>query len=197
MKDKIAFVVAFLGLFIAITPFKDTLINFKLDYIFFKTNIYEILYIPLVFLFIAVYVYAIDYTKYGFKVFDSWSIIKYFEVIGNTFYLLAIFSPLFIFATYILIKIISLIPFKNIPIEIISYLTNILAAIAAIIFTIRATIRQRRYQSTAKEEDLENSSINAELEAKRMFEQKNWNLTIIESFRSLELAINKKLIILE
>lgn len=194
MKDKIAFVVAFLGVFIAITPFKGTLINIKLDYIFFRTDLYEILYIPLIFLFITVYVYAIDHTKYGFKVFDSWSIFKYFEVIGNTFYLLAIFSPVLIFATYFLIQIISLIPFKNIPLEIISYITNILAVIATLIFSIRATIRQRRYQSAAKEEDLENSSINAELEAKKMFEQKNWNLTILESFRSLELAINKKLI---
>ena len=69
MKDKIAFVIAFLGVFIAITPFKDSLINIKLDYIFFKTDLYEILYLPLIFLFLAVYVYAIDYTKYGFKVF--------------------------------------------------------------------------------------------------------------------------------
>ena len=194
MKDKIAFVIAFLGVFIAITPFKDSLINIKLDYIYFKTDLYEILYVPLMFLFLAVYVYAIDYIKYGFKVFDSWSFFKYFEVIGNTFYLLAIFFPVLIFATYLLIQIISLIPFKNIPIEIISYITNILAVILTIIFFIRTTIRQRKYQSTVKGEDLENSSINAELEARKMFEQKNWNLTILESFRSLELSINKKLI---
>ena len=194
MKDKIAFVVAFLGVFIAITPFKDTLTHIKLDYILFKTDLYEILYIPLIFLFIAAYVYAIDYTKYGFKVFDNWRIFKYFEVIGNTFYLLAIISPILIFTTYFLIIIFSFIPFKNIPIEIISYVLNILLALAAIIFSIKVTIRQRKDQSTAKEENLENSSINAELEAKRMFEQKKWNLTILESFRSLELAINKKLI---
>ena len=103
-------------------------------------------------------------------------------------------DPVRLSTTYFLIQVISLIPFKNIPIEIISYITNILAVIATIMFFIRATIRQRRYQSAVKEEDLENSSINAELEAKRMFEQKNWNLTILESFRSLELVINKKLI---
>jgi len=75
MKDKIAFVIAFLGVSIALTPFKDTLVSIELDYIYFKTDLYKIFSVPLAFLFIAAYVYAIDYTKYGFKVFDNWRIL--------------------------------------------------------------------------------------------------------------------------
>lgn len=194
MKDKIAFVIAFLGVFIALTPFKNTLLGIELDYGFYKTNIYTLLFIPLSLLFLAAYFYALDYTKYGFSLFDGWRIFKYFELTANTLYLFAILSPVLIIVTYIIIQLFSLIPIKDFRLEFISYFLNIIAIIFTIIISIKTTIRIRKSQREAREETLENSAINVEQEARKLFEEKKWNLSIIESYRLMEIAINKKLL---
>lgn len=194
MKDKISFVVAFLGLFIALTPFKSSMEAIKLDYIFYSSNMFEILYIPLILLFLSTYIYALDYAKYGFKIFDNLAIFKYFENIANSLYFIAIFSPLLFILIYLIAQLILLIPYKEIKLDILSYVINVIAALFSLFYIIKGAWRQTKELRIAKEEKLDEYSFSAESDAQQLVENKKWNLSIVEAYRSLELAVNKKLL---
>jgi len=194
MKDKIAFVIAFLGVIIAITPFTEILKNITIEYGNIRVNIITLVYIPLAILFLAVYFYALDYLKYGFKIFDGIALFRYFQIIGDTFYFLAIISPFVYFIIWIVAKVCFLLPLPNINLAKYSYLIPILISFISALTSLYAAKYLNRERRKTLEESLDESSIKAENEVKNLVEKKLWNLSIVKAFRSLELTINKRLI---
>ena len=77
MKDKISFVIAFLGVIIAFAPFKDILQATVVGYGTHNISVLTLSYLSLGMLFISAYLYAIDYIRYGFKFLDGWRLFRY------------------------------------------------------------------------------------------------------------------------
>lgn len=194
MKDKISFVMAFLAAIIALAPFKDVLQTTVISFGTHNSSVLTLCYISFGMLFISAYLYAIDYVRYGFKFLDGLKIFRYIQIAGDSFYLLAIISPFIYFIIWCITKIVMSIPAEKVRIEEYSSLLNTLLTVVSLSLSIYASWFQNKEQRKAKEELLDESSVNAENEAKNLVERNQWNLAIVESYRSLELAINKKLI---
>lgn len=194
MKDKISFIVAFLGVVVALAPFKDSLQNIPVNMGLYSPSLLELIYLSLALLFLSTYLYAVDYIRYGFKALDSFKIFKYIQIAGDTLYLLAVVSPIIYLSTWLVVKVAILIPSTTAAFKVSSQLTSTLVSVISLVFTVYASWIQNKEMKKVKEQLLEDSSLTAENEAMALIEKNQWNLAIIEAFRSVELAINKNLV---
>jgi HEPN domain-containing protein len=194
-EDKVTFVIAFTSVVLAVAPFKDALNKIIFDFGFISCSLLLLFYISFGFLVLSVYFYALDYTRYGFKFLDRLSLLfKGMQILANTFYFVAIFSPFIYFIIWLAVKILKAIPYFNIQLpQISNYLSLIISVLVAGISTF-VSWRQYKYSHVAQEEQLEQSASTASTIALNLVEKRKWNLAIIEAYRSLELSITKKLI---
>lgn len=192
LKDKIAFVVAFLGIVITLNPFRETLNKISLNYGFAKINILILIYISLGLLFLCVYFYALEYVKYGFKILDKFRVFKYFQVIGNTLYFLAVLSPIIYITIWGIIQIFLLIPILKI--DIYATIISIFSLILVILLIVREVLKRNKELRNANIESIDKFSVNAVNEVDELIERSKWRLSIIEAYRSIELGIEKKLL---
>ncbi len=194
MKDKISFIVVLVGIFLAATPFRNDLAKVQMDFGFITLTLLNLVYISFSTLALSVYIYALDYVRYGFKRLDGWRIFKYLQITANTLYLIAIISPIIYFFVWVIIRFIRSIPIEAIKsANFLSYVA-ILLSILSIISTIIASWKQYKEQRIIQEEKLDETAAEATSEVNRFIEEKHWRYLIIETFRSLELNIRKKLI---
>ena len=145
-------------------------------------------------LFLSTYLYAVDYIRYGFKALDSFKIFKYIQIAGDTLYLIAVVSPIIYLCTWLVVKVALLIPSTTTAFKVSSQLTSTLVSVVSLFFTVYASWIQNKEMKKVKEQLLDDSSLTAENEAKALIEKNQWNLAIMEAFRSVELAINKNLV---
>lgn len=194
MKDKTAFVIGLLAVVLALAPFRDSLAQCQLDFGFANISILTLAYISLGILFLATYVFALEYVKDGFKIFDNLPVFRYLQLSGNVLYFIAILSPLIYLLIWIFIQLLLLIPFPALNLKEYSIWFSSFVSIILLIVSFSAALRKNRQQVNAKEESLDASAIDAVTEAKKLVEKRMWSLSIIESFRSLELSLNKKIV---
>ena len=194
ITEKTYFVIALVGVIIALEPFKDDLENIKIDFGFVNCSILVPLYFTFALLILSLYIYALDYVRYGFKKLDGLTWFKYFQYIANYLYFIAILSPFFYLALWGIVKIYRLIPILNIRLPELEIIIISLISIITSIITLFASWRQTKELNQAKEEILEDSASYSMNEAQQLVVKKMWNLTIVEVYRSLELSIAKKLL---
>ena len=194
ITDKSSFLIAIVGLMIALEPIKDDLKDINIDFIFVNCSILVLIYVTFALLLFSIYFYALDYVRYGFKILDGLSLFKYLQTIADSFYFIAILSPIIYSVAWGIIRIYKLFPNFNINNPQLEALFFLLSSIVLSIFSILAAWKQNKESNQAKEEDLDESALNSMNEARQLIDKKSWNLSIIEAYHSLELSISKKLI---
>lgn len=194
MKDKVAFVVALLGVVIALAPFKEQLLLIRLDFGFASVSILRLIYLSLGILLLSAYCFALDFIKDGFKFLDRYPVFKYIQLAGNISYFIAVLSPFLYFIIWAVIQLYILSNLPNIDIKKYSSVISIVFSTIALLVSVSAALRKNRVQMNEKEEVLDASAMNASNEAKKLVQSRMWSLSIVESFRSLELNLNKKII---
>lgn len=194
ITEKTYFVIALVGVIIALEPFKDDLKNINIDFGFANYNILVPLYTTFALLILSLYIYALDYVRYGFKKLDGLTWFKYLQYTANSLYFIAILSPIVYLATWGFVKIYRMIPILNIGLPQLAAFIFPLISIVLSSLSILAAWRQTKELNQAEEEHLEDSASNSMNEARQLVEKRLWNLTIIEVYRSLELSISKKLL---
>ncbi len=194
MKDKVAFVVALLGVAIALAPFKEQLQLIHLDFGFASVSILRLLYLSLAILFLSAYFFALDFIKDGFTFLDGFPLFKYLQLAGNICYFIAVLSPFLYSIIWIVVQLYILFPVPHIEIQKYSPVISIVFSSLALFVSVRAALRKNRVQMNEKEEILDASAMSASNEAQKLVERRMWSLSIMESFRSLELNLNKKIV---
>ena len=194
IPEKTFFVIALVGVIIALEPFKDDLKNINIDFGFANYSILVPLYVTFALLILSLYIYALDYVRYGFKKLDGLTWFKYLQYIANSLYFIAILSPIIYLATWGIVKIYRMIPILNINLPQLETFIFPLISIVISLLSIFAAWRQTKELNQAEEENLEDSASNSMNEARQLVEKRLWNLTIVEVYRSLELSISKKLL---
>lgn len=188
--EKTSFIIAFVGVIIALDPIKDNLKNINIDFGFAEYNILLLFYITFSLLLLSLYVYALDYVRYGFKSFDRITSFKYLLPIANVFYFIAVLSPLIYLIMMGTAKIYVMV--INTP-----QLEIIVTLLTPLIFTILSSLaswRQTKESNQAEEEYLDESASYSMNEARQLVEKRLWSLSIVEAYRSLELNTDKKLL---
>ena len=79
ITDKSSFLIAIVGLMIALEPIKDDLKDINIDFIFVNCSILVLIYVTFALLLFSIYFYALDYVRYGFKILDGLSLFKYLQ----------------------------------------------------------------------------------------------------------------------
>ncbi len=194
MKDKIAFVVALIGVVIALAPFKEQLQLIQLNFGFATVSILRLMYLSLGILFLSAYFFALDFIKDGFKFLDGFPVFKYLQLAGNISYFIAVLSPFLYSIIWLVVQLYILSPVPHIDIQKYSPIISIAFSSIALLVSVRAALRKNQLQMNEKEEILDQSAMNASTEARKLVENRMWSLSIIESFRSLELNLNKKVV---
>jgi len=110
LREKVSFLVAFVGIVISLIPSDENFGEVVIDFGFIDTNPLTLLYITLGLLFISSYFYALDYIKYGFKRLESWAIFRYLQNFANAIYVIAVLSPLAYFLIWVAVLILKGIP---------------------------------------------------------------------------------------
>ncbi|GAH69266.1 unnamed protein product, partial [marine sediment metagenome] len=164
------------------------------NYGFVEINVFTLGYISLALLFLSVYFYALEYIKYGFKIFDRFALFKYFQVAAHTFYFIAILSPIIYVAMWGIVKLFLLIPISQLKSEKSIFVLSVGLFFSFLITGAIAAWKRYNEQRIAEVESLDESSVSAVKEADELIEKNRWNLSIIEAYRSIELGIKKKLL---
>ncbi len=199
-NEKASFVLALVVLLIAIVPYHNELSKIKVNFGFVNTDILILICISLVLLAASLYLYTLDYARYGFKKLEGLLIFKYLQVMANALYLLAVVSPiiyLLIWVAYSLFKLILLINIIHLYIpdirNILGYLSAIVAIAATVIFCIVSWL-QMKDRILAQEESIDEDTSEATIKVHKLIDKKMWALVIIEGFKTLELNARKKLL---
>jgi HEPN domain-containing protein len=194
ITEKTSFLIALVGVIIALEPIKDDLNKINIDFGFANYSIIVPLYITFALLLLSLYVYALDYVRYGFKKLDSLTWFKNLQFIANSLYFIAILSPIIYLTTWGIVKIYRIIPILNINLPQLETFIFPLISVLISLFSTFAAWRQNKEYNQAEEEHLDESASNSMNEARQLVEKRLWNLSIVEVYRSLELSISKKLL---
>ena len=202
--EKISFIIAFVGVIIALEPISDGLksigidLSIDVDFGFAEYNILLLFYITFGLLLLSLYVYALDYVRYGFTIFDHITMLKHLQPIANTFYFFAVISPIAYLTIIATVKIYKMVPVLNADgLALVNFIVGLIMVLIGFYITgviFLASWRQINESNQAKEEHLDESAFNSMNEARQLVDKRLWNLSIIEVYRSLELSINKKLL---
>ena len=168
--------------------------NINIDFGFANYSILVLIYITFALLLISIYFYALDYVRYGFKKLDGLILFKYLQTIADSFYFIAILSPIIYSVAWGIVRIYKMFPKLNINDPLLEASFFFLISIGLSIFSISAALRLNKESNQAKEEYLDESASNSMNEARQLVDKKSWNLSIVEAYHSLELSISKKLI---
>lgn len=193
IKDKAVFVLGFLAIFIALSPFKQELskININIggseDF-----NLLGALVVFTALLIISVYLYALDYTKYNFPKYQNSIIFRWIIPLANLFYSLAIWFPLMI----ILMMIINIGPIKTfinyakVPIIWI----DLFLIFILLIIGIYKALKNKDNGDEEKSNLLEESRIKSLYKSLALIKKDFYGEALIEVYKAIEQYIKERLL---
>lgn len=149
--------------------------------------------VMLVFLFLSVYFYALDYARTYST--TEWKFLRHFRSIGNIFYVFSLLILPFSFLVYFVIYLIKIIP--KIPASDITTLTSIISGIAGVILSMISYIIGRRITSRQTNEavkDIQNTEEDVMNKAVELFKNKFYAASLLEMGKLIEIALQKKLL---
>jgi len=193
IKDKAVFVLGFLAVFIALSPFKQELSKININIgASEKLNLLGAVIIFTVLLIVSVYLYALDYTKYNFPKHQNSIIFRWIIPLANLFYSLAIWFPLMI----VLMVLINIGPIKNfidytkIPIIWIdSFLLLILVCIG-----IYKALKNKDNKDEEKSNLLEESRIRSLHKSLALIKKDFYGEALIEVYKAIEQYLKERLL---
>lgn len=193
-KDKAIFAVGLLAAILAFSPFEDSLKEIIIFSLPGKPSLslLEVLFLFALFLAISVYLFALDYVKYGFglKAQNNF-IFKSISFFANLVYSFAIFFPIFIFIMAILLA--SPIDDFALRYKDSVLIFNIVGGGIYLIFILWNTvakIKRMKQERIILAEDRENDELK---NATRLFRDGYFSESILSSYKVLEFSLSKQL----
>jgi len=194
VNDRVTFVVGFIALLLALSPFKDSLDMFKIEFFTHQISLTGVLLIMTGILFLSVYLSAIDYLKYTFNSLLDWKIpFKYTSILADFFYVIAILFPLLVLIFWIIISAIqAILSLSETDSTIISLVLSVISAIiGAVIANLSLKISKKAKEKFIEESnELEKDSI---LKAQKAFKDGYYEFMLIELNNSIVNQLYKKL----
>lgn len=203
INDKITFILGFLALILALSPFKDVIDNIPIKFFGFEITLTKFILIVGALLFTSIYLYALDYIRYSFsKLVLSKFFNGLFNVIikiADVIYAIAVLLPSFTLIFLAIEKIIVLlIPVFSEYEYLISVLNGLISITIGYIFGHRMNLEKKSKELEISKDEEEDSIIRA----KKAYKDKYYEYMLIELnngllnllFRKLskKININKK-----
>lgn len=149
--------------------------------------------VMLVFLFLCVYFYTLDYARTSST--NEWKFFRHFRSIGNFFFAFSLFILPFSFLIYFVMYLLTIIP--KIPVSDFTILNLIITGISGAIVSIISYIIGKRMTSRQKNEaikDIQNTEEDAMNKAVELFQNGFYSASLLEMGKIIEIALQKKLL---
>lgn len=197
-NEKIAFAVALFAALIAAKVYLTSFQTLELNLGIFATNLLTVFHWMLITLFISVYFYALDYAKYGFEFLQTSVFFKYSSYIGNFFYMatLLILPLAFLvhFINFLVFLAVDIITFPPTQFSMVSgIIVGILGVIVGMISAWSTSRRLSKLQKRGIVFDFLTTEQKSLQQAEEMFRHGFYTGAIIEMFKSIELALKKRI----
>lgn len=190
ISDKTEFVLAFAALIIGLGIFSSELKQININFGFKSFSLWDIGLTILLLLLLSIYLYALDYVRYGIPRIENWKVFKTLQRIAHFLYLFAIILPLLIVLIWPIAFLLSKLPITNIQ-NYVSYIATISSVLISIVAFFLSLLQLKRREKVIQEEISERASRSL-LETDRLVEKRKWRLVVIETFRLLELMFKNK-----
>lgn len=190
ISDKTEFVLAFAALIIGLGIFSSELKQININFGFKSFSLWDIGLTILLLLLLSIYLYALDYVRYGIPRIENWKVFKTLQRIAHFLYLFAIILPLLIALIWPVAFLLSKLPITNIQ-NYVNYIVITSSALISIGAFLLSLLQLKRKEKVIQEEISERASRSL-LETDRLIEKRKWRLVVIETFRLLELMFKNK-----
>lgn len=190
ISDKTEFVLAFAALIIGLGVFSSDLKQININFGFKSFSLWDIGSVILLLLLLSIYLYALDYVRYGIPRIENWKLFKTLQRIAHFLYLFAIILPLLIALIWPVAFLLSKLPVTNIQ-NYVSYIVTIFSILISIGAFFLSSLQLKGIERIIQEEISERASRSL-LETDRLVEKRKWRLVVIETFRLLELMFKNK-----
>jgi len=190
LSDKTAFILAFAALVIGLSSFGTELQKISIDLGFTVPSLMNLGVIFLLLLLVSIYLYALDSIRYGLSSLDNHRAFKFIQQIAHFFYMFAIISPILIFGLWLIVVIV-----KNFPVVNVRGYTEILSITSSflgVFIAFAVSWFQTKEKETVVQEKINEQVSNLMVETSGLFKEKKWRLSLVESFRLLELLFRNK-----
>jgi len=189
-SNKKDFVITFAALIIGVGFFSSRLELVLVNFGFMTLNLFDISIVVLVFLFLSIYLYAIDYARYGLNSMAGWKIFKALRRIADISYLVFLVLPLLILLFWFLAFLFNKIPIayiqKYLKVGAIVWSSSIFSGLIYFLF-----IKLIKKDKIIRNDISRQASISL-LEINKLVTKRDWRLVVIESFRLIELMFKDK-----
>ncbi len=190
ISDKTEFILAFAILIISLGVFSSELQQINIDFRFKTFSLWDLGLGILLLLLLSIYLYALDYVRYGIPLIENWKVFKSLQRIAHFLYLFAIILPLLLTFFWFITLLLSKLPIANIQ----NYI-NYIVTISSIVVTLGAffiSLLQIKRREKVIHEKISEQASQILLETDKLIEKREWRLAIIETFRLLELMFKNK-----
>lgn len=188
--NKKEFITAFAALMVGVGIFSDKLELVDINLGFKIFNLFNISIFVFSFLLLSIYLYAIDYARYGLLHIEDWRIFKFLQYIANFLYFASVILPLLILLLWLSVFLLNKIPLVYIKqyLWYISIVWSSSISLGSVVFLI---IRLIQKEKSVREKISEQAST-VLLKTDRLVKNKEWRLAVIEAFRLIELMFKNK-----
>lgn len=190
VSDKTGFVVAFAALLVGLSSFSKEFTEIKIDLGFIDSNIRDLGIMMFIPLFLSILLYATDSIRYGISFLENKKFFKYIQYIAGFFYTLAVTFPWLVFIFWLIVLLIKNLPFVNIR-NYVGTISTVIALVSQIVSIILFLFQIRKKEKIIYEKINEKASIIL-METNKLIKNKEWRLSIIETFRLLEIMFKDK-----
>ncbi len=187
ISDKTEFILAFAALIIGLGVFSDNLKQININLGFGNFSFWNIGLVIFSLLFLSIYLYALDYVRYGIPRIENWKLFKTLQYIAHFLYSFAIIIPLLVILLWIFVFILGKLPLE----KYVSYISITISMLVSAGSLALSLFQFRKKEKIVREEISERASLSLS-ETDRLVEKKEWRLVIMEAFRLLELMLRNK-----
>lgn len=190
ISEKTEFILAFAALVIGLSGFSAELQKIPVDLGFHVYNLRNLGLFIFELLFFSIYLYALDSIRYGISFLENQKIFKYLQRTAHFSYMFAIIFPLVLCVVWLIVLIT-----RNFPVLYIRNNVGVIASISSLIGVIVPVILtwfQVKLKERAVYEKINEEASKLLIEANNLVKEKKWRLSVIETFRLLELMFRNR-----
>ena len=190
ISDKTEFILAFAALVIGLSGFSPELQKIPVDLGFNVYNLRDLGLVVFVLLFFSIYLYALDSIRYGISFLENQKIFKFLQRAAHVFYMFAIIFPLVLCVVWLIVLITRNFPVINIRnyVDVIAIISSLIGVVVPVILT----WFQLKGKERAVYEKINEDASRLLIEANNLVKEKKWRLSVIETFRLLELMFRNR-----
>lgn len=190
ISDKTEFILAFAALVIGLSGFSPELQKIPVDLGFNVYNLRDLGLVVFVLLFFSIYLYALDSIRYGISFLENQKIFKFLQRAAHVFYMFAIIFPLVLCVVWLIVLITRNFPVINIRnyVDVIAIVSSLVGVVVPVILT----WFQLKGKERAVYEKINEDASKLLIEANNLVKEKKWRLSVIETFRLLELMFRNR-----